>query len=203
MSALKLKGLLTRQEFVSAAGELRVWEKSLFSRRDITVPFEDFGRGIEQRTEDNIFKLFIAFISCIAFGAMMATVFRGVDSAGFFVELFVLAILLMQAKGWFKTYLAIIPTANFGNIEIRGSLHDQEKIQAFINAFQLSKAAYMREKYGKIDRSLPFEYQKNNLLWLLNDGFISQEEFNEMNDDLHGQLCQAKTRIGFRLENSI
>jgi hypothetical protein len=64
---------------------------------------------------------------------------------------------------------------------------DKETVDEFIETLKITKRNYLIAKYGKIDKDLPTEGQLNNLIWLKNADYLSEDEFISLKDSLLGK----------------
>lgn len=72
----------------------------------------------------------------------------------------------------------------------------EASVMAFINLLLDSRRCYFKNKYTKIDRDLPVDYQLYNFYKLTMDNIISYEEYLNLKREL---LEEKSKTIGFRL----
>ena len=90
-----------------------------------------------------------------------------------------------------------ITIASFdGNvIELYFTNRNKPEITAFANQIIDSSNSFLLNKYSKLDRDLPIDNQLSNLDFLLNREIITEEEFENLKNQLLGR--NTKSKIGF------
>lgn len=103
--------------------------------------------------------------------------------------LFLIAALVTRRK------LISIATHTNYSIELFYTNHNKGAIIDFANEIITVSNNFLFKKYGSVDRSLPVEGQLNNLSFLRDRDIITNEEFEQLKDQLLGR--NLKSTVGF------
>jgi len=103
---------------------------------------------------------------------------------------FILALALITKK---KT--VTIPTYDGDKIEIFFDKRNKHEVMEFSTRIIEASNSFLLNKYGKIDKALPLEGQLSNLNFLRDRDIITDEEFENLKNQLLGR--ENKGSLGF------
>lgn len=180
----------SRQSFELLPRGVRINRKTLFESVEHEISYEHITNKKKIQSTINNNSLFIGVCFVI-----LGTLFL----LGSLAEISPLLILigLVFLVITFITRKKTIKIACFdGNIiELYFTNKNKPEITAFANQIIDSSNSFLLNKYSKLDKDLPIENQLSNLDFLLNREIITEEEFENLKNQLLGR--NTKSKIGF------
>jgi hypothetical protein len=182
---------------------LSVREKTIISKRDYFVEFDNIGSK-ELRTKSGK-----AYWLIISFFAFMISLVLFVDQRhGGNVEddayLFYLVISLACIIIYFFTYkqsFFLLKPDNTYSIEFFNNKPNKIEFENFINELIERRNKILTEKYGQIILQVTYDQNYNNQIWLLNNNVITQDEFKKIVTELDKLYKKTERIIGFKNTN--
>ncbi len=164
--------------------------KSFSEKFEEEFNYEDISSRMTRTIKKETGWLFFSSV----FGLVGIFTLLGGSFVGFLVCLAVSAVFLVILK---------LTTKEMVNLYVHGERvipvyadnPDKKTVEEFIETLKTTKRNYLISKYGKIDRDLPVEGQLNNLIWLKNADYLSEEEFLGLKENLLGK--PSSSGIGF------
>jgi hypothetical protein len=169
---------------------VKIEKRSLLDSIEYEVPFEHIHnkRKIQTNTNDNllVISFFLLFIGLLfQFGPNTELSVTLLIAAAFF-----LALALITKK---KT--VTIPTYDGDKIELFFNKKNKHEVLEFSSRIIEASNSFLLNKYGKIDKALPLEGQLSNLNFLRDRDIITDEEFENLKNQLLGR--ENKGSLGF------
>jgi hypothetical protein len=190
MKILVQKRNFTVNQFEIRDNGLFVSLKSFSEKFEETYTYEDISSRITRTIKKETGWLFLSSV----FG--LVSIFSLADGslAGFLICVAISMMFLVIMK---LTIKEIVNLYVHGDriLPVYANKPDKETVDEFIETLKTTKRNYLISKYGKIDKDLPAEGQLNNLIWLKNADYLSEEEFISLKDSLLGK--SNGSNIGF------
>lgn len=187
---LENKRFFTRQVFVLSERNLQVFKRGLLDTVEFEISLEDIHnkKRIETSTNNNFLFLFFAL-------SLVGILFMISLSMDFGWLLLSLGIVFLIAALTTRRKVILITTDNNYTIELFYRNRNKDEILDFANAIIAASNNFLYKKYGSVDRSLPIEGQLYNLGFLRDREVITNEEFEQLKDQLLGR--NIKSTVGF------
>ncbi len=170
---------------------ISIKSKGLFNSLEYEVPYEELSDRViyESKISDG-YKVGMA-------GIIIFLIVSIINNSG---DMIVLGIITVIA-GLVVLYYTREKTASIILIDKRALIINQKKpnatvVREFISRIQSNRKEYLKAKYGRIDKDLPFETQINSFNWLKNSNVINEEEFETLKNLLLRNSNEKK--IGFQ-----
>jgi len=169
---------------------LKVETSSLLDSSEYEIPFEHIHnkKRIQTTTNDNllVISFFLLVIGLLfQLGPNIEVSITALIAAAVFLAW---ALITRQ-----KTFT--IPTYDGNKIELFFNNNNKQKILDFSNKIIEASNSFLLNKYGKIDKALPFDGQLNNLNFLRDRDIITDAEYDNLKNQLLGR--ENKGSLGF------
>jgi hypothetical protein len=191
MNTLSQKYFLTTNYFEIRDKGLFVSLKSFSSRFEEEILFEEISNRVTRTAKKETVLVF--FSSAFALAGLLSLL-RG-SVTGFIVLLIIALLFLLLLKISIQNLVNLYIHGD-KTLQIKADKPNAQEVEDFLETLKKVKKDYLISKYGKIDKDLPIEGQMNNLIWLKNLDYLSEEEFLEMKGKLLGK--ENGNKIGFK-----
>ncbi len=179
-----------RQTLELLTGGVRINRKTLFESVEYEISYEHIANKKKIQSTINNNSLFIAACLVILGTLFLLGSLSEISPLLIIIGLVILAITFITRK-------RTITIACFdGNIiELYFTNKNKSEITAFAHQIIDSSNSFLLNKYSKVDKDLPIDNQLSNLDFLLNREIITEEEFENLKNQLLGR--NTKSKIGF------
>jgi hypothetical protein len=176
--------------------------KRLFDSSEYFTDYEDIGVRLLKSKSGYTALLVVAMIGLCLSGLLLLirAVGGSVEKGG---ELVYLVIGAVSGLVYWLTYTKsfyLVQPGNQNPIEFISDKPNKNELEKFIEALKEKRKKVLDDKYGQMNKMLPYEQNHQNLIWLFNNDVISKEEFDIRLADLNAMFRQQSDRkIGFDL----
>ena len=180
----------TRQSLELLAGGVRINRKTLFESIEYEISYEHISNKKKIQSTINNNSLFIAVCLII-----LGTLFLLGSLAEISPLLILIGLVFLVTTFILRKKTITIACFDGNVIELYFTNRNKPEITAFANQIIDSSNSFLLNKYSKLDRDLPIDNQLSNLDFLLNREIITEEEFENLKNQLLGR--NTKSKIGF------
>ena len=169
---------------------LSIKSKGLFNSIEYNVPYEDLSDRViyESKISDG-YKVGMAAI-------IIFLIVSIINKSNDMIVLGILALLgSLVILYYTREKTASIILIDKRILTINQKIPNQITVREFISSIETNRKEYLKAKYGKIDRDLPYEPQLQSFNWLKNTNVIDEEEFENLKTTLLRNSTEKK--IGF------
>jgi hypothetical protein len=169
---------------------LRISKKSPVDFVEYEIPFEQISnkKKIKSTISDG---MLVTGISFFVFGLIILMI-ADTDPALFLMGLGLLLIIITFFR---RISVVTIQTFVEDNITLHFNRRNKESVFDFADEIIARSNSFLLKKYGKIDRALAIEPQVENLQFLRNRNILTEEEYEQLKNQLLGR--ENQNAIGF------
>ncbi|MBA3900344.1 MAG: DUF308 domain-containing protein [Bacteroidetes bacterium] len=172
---------LNRKEFYLENEGLRLVTKSLTTKNESFYEFHQIGTRITRDSQRTLFLLIFGILF-IAWGVIIFIGKRNGGDYGDYADTFYIVTGLISIAFFFlltKSYLYLSDDSNNSHIQFLNNNPSKIKLLEFIDRIQEAKKVRFLNLYGNLDLDKTYGEQKTNYRWLKDNGYISQEIYEE------------------------
>ena len=184
------KRYFTSQTFELLADGLKISRRGILDSSEYEISFEHIHNKKRVQTETNNNLLFLGFF-CLVLGFL----FSLGSNMEIMIILFVFAAIFLIGALLTRQSTVTILTYSAENICFYYNKRNKQSILNYADEVIAASNAYLYNKYSKVDPAMPIEDQVKNLNFLRDRSVITQEQFDQLKDQLLGR--SHKSAVGF------
>lgn len=180
----------TTQNFEIKKSSLKINRKHMFEAVEYEIPFYLINNNLKTQTIINN-NVIIVGVFFFAFSFL----FLIGDNEGLTLLFILIAFLFITIPFFNRKKVISISCADGHLIELFFNHRNKLEVTEYARSIIDAANNFLLHKYGKIDRLLPIEPQIENIQYLLNREIITEENFENLKNQLLG--TENKKSIGF------
>jgi hypothetical protein len=190
---------LNHRYFELTDSGLKMRYKSAFNSWEVVVKFEDLGAEVVTHKKGTT-----AFLICFL-GASLLSIYSamaGSKTANPEGQWMIAVTALGFLLAYLVTYERSLFLVKFGDrsfVEFFIDKPSRRQVDDYIALVLKQRNDVLLAKYGELNPAFPYDQNRGNQTWLLNNGVITMEEYNERIDALDLMFNKPVSKIGFEI----
>lgn len=192
--------LFEKRSFKFTDDGLRVRYRNIMKTHEYELKYEDIGTKVVDFTGGVRAWLVPTLILSVVAGILYIDRINGGDvekGAELFYLSFALVCLTLYILT-FKKARFLSKSNNANAIEFLSKNPTEEDLGNFINQILLRRNSFLLGRYGQLNKNISYESQYDNLKWLLDNGVLNQNDYNEKIVELEELFPSTTVVKGFK-----
>jgi hypothetical protein len=190
--------------FTIKEDELHVVSKSLVKSDEYTVLLENVGSKVIKSRSAKVgwlvatvffFALWVIILIADLSGGKV-----GSGAIGFYFLLFVICMAISILT--YKRTCYLVTRNNDNPIEFLANKPSKEALDSFIDLVRKERKARLLQKYGVLNKRLPYDQQHNQLLWLSDMDALTKDELEQKLKELDDAFSRPGDIRGFQFPST-